>query len=194
MTRGGRDPVAVVQSLTPLLVIVVLIWLGGNIYGEVSGDYEIDRTIWAEWCLADRASTIPQKSQHIDHFVAALEASGLRGEHDAVWLLTPQNGFDANLDALKTLQERLREIQGIDVTSFQYQTAIQQITAQEQGEATYMLQAFRGCWWKTHHFFLWGWVGAVNWLLLALTTLFTTIVVACAIQDWWWERDNRRYG
>jgi hypothetical protein len=128
----------------------------------VLGNYEYSKSIESYWSLADKASTIPQKSTYIDKFVAALEASSLQGQHNAVVLDTPDNSFDSNLEALKTLQTRLHEIAGMDVTSFQYQTAIQQITGQEQGEAHHLLGIFEGCWWKVHHFFLWGWVGCIN--------------------------------
>jgi hypothetical protein len=150
-----------------LLCIAILLLIADTFVGIV-GRYQFNSTIGSYWHLADKASTIPQKSTYLDKFVTALEASGLQGNHDAIILCTPNNSFDENIKALKSLQLRLHEIQGMDVTSFSYQTAIQQITAQEQGEATAMLSVFYGIWWKTHHFFLWNWVCLINIILLAV--------------------------
>jgi uncharacterized membrane protein len=56
----------------------------------------------------------------------------------------------------------------MDVSSFEYQTAIQQITDQEQGGASPMLSVFEGIWWKTNYFLLWDWVGAVFVVILEI--------------------------
>ena len=50
----------------------------------------------------------------------------------------------------------------MNVASFEYQTAIQQITAQEQGEAQAMLEVFSGIWWKNNYIFLWEWVAVLE--------------------------------
>ena len=78
---------------------------------------------------------------------------------------TPDNSFDKNLEALQSLKTRLDEIQKMNVTSFEYQTAIQQITAQEQGEAQDMLEVFSGIWWKNNYLFLWEWVAVLEVVL-----------------------------
>jgi hypothetical protein len=44
------------------------------------------------------------------------------------------------LEAVKTLAERLDQIKKLDPNSFEYNTAIQQITGQEQGEAEVITQ------------------------------------------------------
>lgn len=56
---------------------------------------------------------------------------------------------------------RLREIQGMDVNSFEYQTALQQITQQEQGEASAMLEQIKGAWVLGHYWYLWDWYGVL---------------------------------
>jgi hypothetical protein len=90
------------------------------------------------------------------------------------------NSFDMNFDALKTLQVRLHEIEKMDITSFQYQTAIQQITSQEQGDAMSMLTVFEGTWFKENHFLLWGWVCST--LVIILIVLFFVGIII-----WNWE-------
>jgi uncharacterized protein YqgV (UPF0045/DUF77 family) len=139
---------------------------------NIKGNYEYEKQYLSLWNLADKASTIPQKSDYINKFVQSLERSGLNGEYNAVFLKTLDNSFDKNLEAIKSLQKRLVEIQGMDVTSFAYQTAIQQITQQEQGEAHNMLSVFKGVWWKSNHPFLWDWIGTINIILLLVMFFF----------------------
>ena len=127
--------------------------------------YNYSRDIGSYWNLADKASTIPQKSKQIDIFVTRLQESNLAGGYNAIILQTPDNSFDQNFIALQSFQGRLHEIQGMDIKSFEYQTAIQQITAQEQGEAKSMLDEFFGVYIKTHYFLLWNWVCYVQVIL-----------------------------
>lgn len=155
--------------------LVAIAWGVGLGCAGVSADYEFDRTILADWSLADRSSTIKDKAAHMDAFVAALDKSGLAGSHDAIIYPTPQNAFDTNFVALKTLQTRLHEIEGMDVKSFEYQTAIQQITAQEIGEARSMIHTFYGCWLKERHLLLWGWVHALQVVGIIIVALIAGV-------------------
>jgi len=155
--------------------LVSLVWGISLIVGNIRTSVEYDRVIYSNWTLADKSSTIKAKSDYINKFVTALESAGLQGQHDAVFFPTPDNDFDLNMQALKTLQGRLIEIQSIDINSFAYQTAIQQITAQEQGEANAMLGVFEGVWFKQNHFLLWSWVQDIQWLLLVIAGI-TSIV------------------
>lgn len=95
-------------------------------------------------------------------FLASLErgyATGSFATNNAYWLKTPNNSFDSNLNALKTLAQRLDEIQTMKTDSFEYQTAIQQITAQEQGEATALISSFEGCYFLACYPIAWEWIG-----------------------------------
>jgi multisubunit Na+/H+ antiporter MnhG subunit len=143
------------------LVVVGLILIVLASIGLVKANYEWERDFGSHWSLADKASTIPQKAKHIDDFVNALEAADLAGTHNAAVFPTLDNSFDANLIALKTLRSRLQEMQTMDVTGFAYQTAIQQVTEQEQGEAQKMIDVFSGAWRKKHHPTIWDWWGAL---------------------------------
>jgi hypothetical protein len=140
------------------MVFIPIILLFFTTKSCISYHYEYSKEISSNWDLADKSSTIAEKSRYIDKFVMALEQSGLKGKYNAIIFPTPNNSFDANLKALKSLQSRLQEIQTMDVTSFQYQTAIQQITAQEQGEAQDMLSVFSGIWLKEKNILLWDWI------------------------------------
>jgi hypothetical protein len=159
-----------------VLLVFALILGICNIVALVGASYDYERMIESSWNLADKASTIKQKTANIDQFVAALEASGLKGEHDAIWQFTPNNSFDKNLEAVKSLQQRLHEIEGMDVTSLAYQTAISQITAQEQGEAKKMLEVFEGCWYKVQHPWLWQWKGAINTIVNLVALIMGAIM------------------
>lgn len=138
---------------------------------DVSYGYRYRRDIGNEWTLADRAANIPEKAEHVQKFVTALEKADLSGEYNALWMTEPSVSFDANFDALKGLLVRLNEIKDMDPSSFQYNTAIQQITAQEQGEADGMLAEFHGCWYKKNApLILWGWV-SVAWYIFLLAVI-----------------------
>lgn len=146
-----------------VLSLGLLVWPIALIIGNVRSGYEYEREIHSYWSLADKSSTISAKAAYLDKFVVVLEQQGLSGQYNAILFPTPDNSFDLNLQALKTLQGRLHEIQQMNVTSFEYQTAIQQITAQEQGEAKVMLDVFEGAWYKQRHFLLWDWIQMTQW-------------------------------
>ncbi|MGA2260035.1 MAG: hypothetical protein ABSH28_01220 [Acidobacteriota bacterium] len=72
----------------------------------------------------------------------------------------------------------MHQIQTMDITSFQYQTAIQQITAQEQGEADKLIGELKGLWWKENHFWLWNWVLALNICFVILMAILVIVGLA----------------
>jgi hypothetical protein len=149
-----------------LLVLISIFFIGVDIYKGAIGSYRYNKEYECYWNLADKASTISKKAEGIDKFVSALENSGFQGKYNAIFLQTPDNSFDYNFEALKSLQLRMHEIEKMDVTSFQYQTAIQQITEQEQGQAREMLSEFKGIWWKEYHPLLWNWICFIQVVLL----------------------------
>ena len=152
-----------------IMTTVFVLILTYDISIGIVGHYQYEKQFGAYWSLSEKASTIPQKSEYLDRYINALEQSGMAGKYNAIWLITPDNSFDYNMLALKSLQLRLHDIKNMDVSSFQYQTAIQQITAQEQGEAMHMNEVFAGIWWMDNHFLLWDWVLIIN--LIALVVL-----------------------
>lgn len=166
-----------------ILTIVIAIWLTANIKNEITRFYDYQNKYASYWELADKSSTIEEKSRYIDKFVERLESSGLNGSYNAIIYPTPTNSFDYNLNALKSLQARLQEIKTMDVRSFEYQTAIQQITGQEQGEAREMLSELQGSWNKVHYFYYWDWIGVINWSLLIVALVFLFIVWFVVIDD-----------
>lgn len=159
------------------LSAVLMIWA---IAAEVLADYEYTNNIGSYWNLAEKASTLEAKSEYLDKFAAAIEAEHLSG-NNAVFLRTPDNSVEQNLAVLRTLQTRMKEIKGMDVTSFAYQQAIQQITAQEQGEAQNLLSVIEGSWYLKNHLFLWDWIDGLKWLALIL---FAALSVICLIAGW----------
>lgn len=146
------------KSLGIFLTIFSSLAIIMSIIFTVISNYRYENEIGSYWSLADKSSTVIKKSENIDKFVDALESSGLNGKYNAIYLKTPDNSFDMNFEALKTLQQRLREIKNMDVTSFEYNTAIDQITAQEQGEANELISIFKGIWYKENYILLWDWI------------------------------------
>jgi hypothetical protein len=150
------------KAIGTILLITGIIIICGCIVNNISGRYSYERNFNSFWNLADKSSTLEAKREYIGKFITALSKGNFEGKYNAVFLTTPDNSFDMNFKALNTLYQRLDEIKTMNPSSFEYQTAIQQITAQEQGEAEPMLAVFRGIWWKENHFFLWDWMGLIT--------------------------------
>lgn len=159
------------------LVFAFIAMFSWHIFAEVWTDYDYSNHVESYWDLGVKASTLQQKTIYLDQYVAALEASGLQGSHDALIFDTPDNSFDQNMVALKSLQGRMHQIQGMDEQSFAYQTAMQQIVGQEQGEAGHLTATFQGCWYLRNHFLLYGWADGIRWLVELLVALIFVIGV-----------------
>jgi hypothetical protein len=160
------------KKLGIILTVLGSLYLIINIIVGVKLNYKYSNEYSSYWDLAEKSSTIEKKSEYIDMYIDALESSGLKGKYNAIWLKTPDNSFDENMKALKSLQSRLHEIKNMDSSSFEYNTAIEQITAQEQGEANDMNYNFRSIWKKEHYPMLWNWIG---WTSILLTLVAIVI-------------------
>lgn len=163
------------STIVLLACIVILLAEGMH---AIATNYTYTRDIENEWVLADRSSTIKAKTIHLDKFIAALEAADLQGEHNAIFLTKPENSFDANMDALKSLQVRLHEIVNMDPNAFQYNTALHQITEQEQGQAANMIGTFESIYWKHNAIWLWNWIGCICIALPAIIGVLAAVEVS----------------
>ena len=143
---------------------------------KIAASYQYSKNVLSYWKLADKSSTIVEKSRNLDLFVAQFSDEKYKGEYDAIIFKTPDNSFDGNFKALTSMQLRLQEIKTMDISSFEYQTAIQQITAQEQGEAFDMLDTLKGVWYKENYFYLWDWVGFI-FVLLSVVVLSVGLMI-----------------
>lgn len=161
------------KSIT--MIIVGFALAAFQIASKVVSNYQLEKNYFQLWELADKSSTITAKRQYISQFVTALEYGYSKREfsdYNAKWLQTPNNGFKENLDAIKSLAFRLDEIQGMKPTSFEYNTAIHQITGQEQGEAQKLLRVISGCYTLQNYPIVWGWIGII-FLFVELILIFT---------------------
>jgi hypothetical protein len=170
-----------------VLLLLGLLLAGLQVKSLIMCNYTYEKDYSNFWALADKSSTISAKQQYITQFVSALETGYAKGEfsdYNAVWLKTPNNSFRANLAALKTLAERLTEIQKMNPSSFEYNTAIQQITAQEQGEAAPLLHVIEGCYLKTSYPLVWEWLGAlITMLEVTLIVVGVVLVIGDGFSD-----------
>src|SRR3972149_391994 len=148
-----------------LLVGVPVFAISRGIFG-VYVHYEYETKIGSNWDLSERASTISQKSEYLDKFVFELEKCELDGIHNALFFQNEENDFTQNMKALKSLQKRLKDISTMDENSFAYQTAMQQITAQEQGEAGCLLDNLYSCWEKKNHYTTWNFFIVIGFFIL----------------------------
>lgn len=163
------------MKITGVILIVLSISLSGVlIWRVINANYEWSNSVLSNWTLADKSSTLEAKSGYIDKFVQALQSNNL-ADNNALIYKTADNNCQNNIQAVSTLKDRLNQIKGMDETSFQYQQAIQQITAQEQGQADDMISALHGCWLKTHHYFLWNVFTAVGMFAGLILMLFVGV-------------------
>jgi hypothetical protein len=166
------------KTIGAVLILISVIISGFYIFDCVKANYEWNNQYLSYWTLSDKASSIQQKSAYLDQFVSALQASGLQGTQDSIFFPTPDNSFNQNFVALQSLQSRLHDVQTMDPNSFQYNTAIEQITAQEQDGGSAMIQNFSDDWYKVHHYFLWnGW--AVLGIVVGIVLMF--VVGVCML-------------
>jgi hypothetical protein len=145
-------------------------------FQEIYTNYECNRDLLSYWKLSAKASTLKQKSLYLDQFVANLEAARLWG-YDAVIFKTPNNSYEQNMATLKSLQSRMDEIKGMDVRSFEYQQAMYQISAQEEGGANGVADLI-GVWYLRQHPLVWGWIDGLRWCLEILLLLIFIIAKA----------------
>ena len=126
--------------------IALAITIIASLTSTIVSGYKFKSNYSSDWELADKSSTLEAKSEYLDKFVENLEIGKLTGDfhtHGALIFKNDANSFSENLNALKTLQLRLRDVKDMNPNSFEYNTAIQQITGQEQGEASDMIGIFK---------------------------------------------------
>lgn len=166
--NGQREERGVARTV---FLSVFVVWLVVSICTSIYGGYRYKLDYSHHWELADKSSTIEAKQRHIEAFVSAIEDGCLSGDfasYNALFMRQPSNSIDHNFEALKTLRDRLNEISTMSPSSFEYNTAIQQITQQEQGEAASMLRVFEGCYIMKNYFIAWEWVGLIPLLALII--------------------------
>jgi len=157
--------------LIAVATILSFLWVA-YIAADVHASFQYENQVESYWTLSEKASTLEQKSAYLDQFVKALDDSHLSGNGAWIWQ-TPDNDYGQNYTALKSLQQRMEEIKGMNVKSFEYQQAISQITAQEQGEARTLLACIKDVWFKCQHPLFWG-----PWELLGIFGLLIALIVA----------------
>ena len=149
--------------------IIVLFLIAIVIRENIRANYEFENKYSYAWSLADKSSTIESKCTYITEFVELINSNKDDfASHNAVWLKTKDNSFDYNLKAITTLKDRLSEIKGMNTSSFEYNTAIQQITAQEQGEAHALINTIKQCYVLQNHIIIWDWMGGTIACLIIL--------------------------
>ena len=152
-----------------VLIMLAIVWIAALVITAVRANYTFEKHYLYAWNLADKSSSIPAKSELITQFVNTLISNRTDfADNNAVFLRTPDNSFDNNLKALTTLRDRMEDIKRMDPTSFQYNTAIEQITKQEQGEAHNLIGVIQGCYDLEKYPIVWGWIGALSVICLII--------------------------
>jgi hypothetical protein len=166
-----------IKTIAITLLVLTLSMIGYHLQQRLVAKYQFEKDYGFAWNLAYKSSTIEAKAGYIAQFIGLMESNKTDfSAHNAKWMTTPDNSFEMNLAALKTLNSRLQEVMKMDVKSFEYQTAIQQITQQEQGEADQLIGAIYGCWLKEKHPVVWTWYQNV-WSVVELVMGFATLLM-----------------
>lgn len=124
----------------------VILWLAFLVCGTYSYTYRYDVAIGQHARLADDASTASKKLEYLEKYVGAV------GEHitrnDARFIFKRERlTRDVQLEVLQTLVQRLGEAAKMDPQSFEYQTAMQQLTTQEFDHVLYAINGIiHACW------------------------------------------------
>lgn len=156
------------KSLGLTFMLLSFVGSGLWIWAFVHADYEWNNQVLSNWSLSDKSSNLAAKADYMGKFVSALQSTNL-ADNDALLYKTADNSCPNNIEAVTTLKQRLDQIKGMDEGSLQYQQAISQITAQEQGESTTLISTLNGCYMKANHYFLWnGWINALTFFVLLI--------------------------
>lgn len=132
-------------------------------------NYQYNRDFDSDWRLGVKASTIKLKHEYVKKFYENITSHRKEFRDSSALLMpTPDNSVDSNLVTLKSLVERLEKVQDMDENSLAYQTAMQQITGQEQDEAHAMLGVFEDSY-KLQNSILFSWLG---FIICSITFMF----------------------
>ena len=107
------------------IVVVAALSIGAYWVG-----YTYDREVGGYLSLADDASTAPLKLQYLGQYREAVH-SIVTGEDARLVFTTPQTKAAHQFVVLDSLLQRVGEVAALDVSSFEYQVAMDQITGQE---------------------------------------------------------------
>jgi hypothetical protein len=163
---------------------ILLFLFGWFIIDDVRAWYEYNTTIGSYWDLSVKASTLARKSEYLDSFVVAVDHAQLHG-NNALFFPTPNNAVETNVASIKNLQERMHQVRDMDVTSFAYQQAISQITAQEQDDAGNVLNVIEGRWWLSHHWVYWDWIGILAYAVFIVGGIIVAAIAFAIGDDSW---------
>ena len=164
-----------------LFIVIGVVLLIIQIVTSIMAEYSYNKDYSSLWELADKSSTIEAKADYISQFVEQIESNKDRfSKHDAIVFKTPNNEFSNNLKALVSLRDRLHEINKMDPTSFQYNTAIQQITEQEQGDAVQLTSTLKSCYKLGSYWSVWRWIGA---LICLAGSLFIIVPILIYVES-----------
>lgn len=128
------------KGIVLAVIVVVFFWITAYIVAW----YSYDKNVGTYWELATRSSTLKQKAEYLQKYYDTLKESK-HSEYSAIIFKTPTNNFDENLKVLHSLVERVHNTEKMNSNSLEYQMAIQQITKQEQDEASDMTQVLAEC-------------------------------------------------
>jgi uncharacterized protein (DUF342 family) len=141
-------------------LIISIIGLAVTVINMISMKNEWIDLHGNHWTLAERASTIEAKTDKVTKFYQSIQDNkqDFSGS-SALFLKNQNNNLENNLVSLKTLVDRLADIQKMNVSSLEYQMAIKQITENEMDQADAMINVIKGSWEMNHYFMTYNFGG-----------------------------------
>lgn len=167
-----------------LFLLLAVLGIVGACIVNTLADYKYTKDYMSNWNLADKSSTLQTKADYISKFVTTIETNRNDfADYDAIFLQTNDNSFEYNLQAVKTLNDRLKQVSQMNESSFEYQTAMQQITGQEMGEAHQMLNVIESTWYLKNYPFLWGWIAVIGILGIIIMGVLGVILITLGLEE-----------
>ena len=157
-----------------LMVASILLCAGALIHGGIYASYSYDVRMGQYIRLADDSSTAESKLEYLKKFEEVVSSNIFRNEARYVFK-KERLTRDKQLKVLSTLQTRLQDAVEMDPLSFEYQTAMQQITGQEFDHALGEINdIISSCWLRQSGFAvfcLW-----IAWLLCLILFIIGLVI------------------
>ena len=112
-------------------LIVFVTILAGTFLDSLFLGYPYNANIGSYFDLSDKASKLDTKLDYLKQYSNALVESGLNEGQSTVFFQTKETSLEENYKVLQSLIERMEETKEMEINSFEYQTAIKQITEDE---------------------------------------------------------------
>ena len=108
-----------------IVSVVLVMWLITN---AIIANYRYDRDVESYYTLSVQASTAEKKLEYINIFENKIIENNLITGYGAIIFKKPKNDAFHQYEILKTIKERLISINSVNISSFEYQQAMYEMS------------------------------------------------------------------